>query len=137
VSQVATGDVKPVKRAAELILATFEPLISPEITPEAYEALKNDVLQLCTDAYDLRMMMRRSKEEYAIWTPSPRGTQPARASDFTEFADSFEVEDGKAENGSDDIAYTLFGGLTKHPEYRGEGLCVLEKAQVVLHKITK
>lgn len=132
--QLSPVDVKPVKRAIEVIFSNFEPLISLDIKPEAVDALKSDIAQLCADAFDLRMMMRRSKEEYAIWTATPRGSQPARLSAFAEYADGFDVEDGKADSGSDDIAYTLFGGLTKHPEYRGEGFRVLEKAQVVLHK---
>lgn len=41
-----------------------------------------------------------------------------------------DVEDGK-------ILYTLFGGLAKHPKYRGEDVTIIEKAHAVLAQKTK
>lgn len=117
------------------ILSFLDPIIAPNITAVQSKDLQDDVALLCEDAYYLHMDMRASKEEYAIWTPdlsedSDEGFQPS----VERFAESFGVEGGKSGDGSDQIAYPLFGGLVKHPEYRGEGLTVLETAQVVMKR---
>lgn len=135
IDQLSCGQEPPVKSAADKILRYLEPIISPAITPEQDAALRNDVVQLCEDAYNVRMMMRWSKEDYSVWTPVLSETSnDAWLPNVSDFADGFDVEGGKGNSGSDKIAYTLFGALTKHPEYRGEGLCILEKAHVVLEK---
>lgn len=117
------------------IFSFLDPIIAPNITAVQFKDLQDDVALLCEDAYYLHMDMRASKEEYAIWTPdlsedSEELFQPSVA----RFAESFGVEGGKSGDGSDQIAYPLFGGLVKHPEHRGEGLTVLETAQVVMRR---
>ena len=96
------------------------------------EALEAEILRLCRDAFRLRMNMRGSKEGYACVMPRQAG-KVVLMSENEDLADAFGVEGPKNCEASDEIQYTLFGALVKHPEYRGEEMKVLEKAQVV-HK---
>jgi hypothetical protein len=126
---------KIVRLVVDDVLAFLDPIIAPDITEVQLQDLENEVAQLCEVAYHLRMDMRASKEEYAIWIPNlSKDSDEQLLQRVAEFADSFGVDGGKSGDGSDQIAYTLFGGLVKHPEHRAEGLTTLEKAQVVMRR---
>lgn len=123
---------RPIRDQVLILIDYLDPLVSLTVTRDQKDALMGDLARLCEDAWDFRMMMRRSKEEYNIWLPPPRDGQRARLSEHGDYADGMDVEEGKGGSESDEIAYTLFGGLTKHPVYRDEEMRILEKAHVVL-----
>lgn len=127
---------KPIREVGTALFHYLSPLISPTAQRDLAQALASNLNSLCEDAWEFRMMMRRSREEYCVWTPdsSRHDSLCAKPSELSELVDCMAVERGKIGSESDEIAYTLFGGLTKHPEYRGGELCVLEKAQVVLKR---
>lgn len=78
------------------------------------------------------MMMRKSKDKYVV---EKIGVDAgASLSALESKADPVGVEGGKNSERSDEIAYTMFGALTKQPEGEGHAVKVLEKAQVVLRK---
>jgi hypothetical protein len=117
---------------AERIFKFFTPLISPKVTIREEEEFRAMILKLCQSAFALRMMMRRSKEGYRCEGLVAEKT--TRLVDCEDFAEPQFVENGKQNEGSDEIAYCLFGALTKHPEYKVEGRKVLEKAHVVMRR---
>ncbi|KAH6842400.1 hypothetical protein B0I37DRAFT_381842 [Chaetomium sp. MPI-CAGE-AT-0009] len=119
-------------RAATDIFSLLAPLLSKHVRPSEEEVLRSSILSLCKDAYKLRMMMRKSKDKYAVEKIGLNGLILLSALESK--ADSVAVEGGKNSEGSDEIAYTMFGALTKQPEGEGQPVKVLEKAQVVLKK---
>ncbi|KAH7261555.1 hypothetical protein BKA59DRAFT_447810 [Fusarium tricinctum] len=88
--------------------------------------------KLYSDAFSLRMMMRKSKGGYRCEIPSLDDT--ALASQLRDLVDVHAVENRRPDNSSDEIAYCLFGALTKHQEHMGENIIVLEKAQIVVKR---
>lgn len=98
----------------------------------AREDLWKVILEVCRKAFRLRMMMRMSKEGYECETPDPQAV--CLLSQWEHFAEEFGVEGGKAEDRSDEVAYVLFGALTKDTSNLGGERKVLEKAQVVLKR---
>jgi hypothetical protein len=78
------------------------------------------------------MMMRKSKDKYVVEKIGVDAGVSLSALESK--ADPVAVESGKNSERSDEIAYTMFGALTKQPEGEGHPVKVLEKAQVVLRK---
>jgi hypothetical protein len=117
---------------ADQIFKFFTPLISTKATIEEKDELKAMILKLCQEAFELRMMMRRSKEGYRCEAPTPE--KATRLVDWEDFAEPHYVENGKQNEASDEIAYCLFGPLIKNPEYGIEGRKVLERAHVVMKR---
>jgi hypothetical protein len=111
---------------ADKIFFFFKPLLSGQASG-ARADIYAKILELCKDAFKLRMAMRKSKEGYRCEILNTDKTCET-------LAESFGVENGTNNEASDVICYTLFGALTKHPEYRGERKKVLEKAQVILKR---
>src|SRR5262245_57113474 len=93
------------KRASRAIYDFFEPLVNKHAKTAEVRELEDDILQLCKDAYQLRMKMRRSKEGYAcqIPTTSTSGKLASLVAN-EELAEGFCVENGKNSEGSDAIA---------------------------------
>jgi hypothetical protein len=78
------------------------------------------------------MMMRKSKDKYIVETVKS-GTGVSLSATESK-ADAVAVEGGKNSEGSDEIAYTMFGALTKQGPAEDQPVKVLEKAQVVLRR---
>jgi hypothetical protein len=89
-------------------------------------------VELCKDAFKLKMMMRKSKDTYLVERIGPEVGLPLSA--LEDMVDPVSVEGGKSSESSDDILYTVFGALTKQPQGKDQPVKVLEKAQVVLKK---
>jgi hypothetical protein len=123
------------KYTARKIYEFLTPLISSGTPSRDTENLKSEILKVCQQAFKLKMMVQRSKEGYRCEVPDIRDARDiCYLSRNESLAEGFAVEAGKDADKSDEIAYVLFGALTKHPEYRGEDKNVLEKAQVILRR---
>ena len=123
------------KYTAGIIYDFLTPLISMGASTRDTENLTSDIYKVCKQAFKLKMMMRRSKEGYRCEVPNIIDAGDIRYLSRNEsLAEGFAVEAGKDADKSDEIAYVLFGALTKHPEHRGEDKKVLEKAQVILKR---
>ena len=85
---------------------------------------------MCHEAYELRMMMRRSRVRYACEFP-PKTAKPCFQDEYEGLVESISVEGGKNKEDSGEIAYSLFGGLFKDTE---TGRKVLERAQVIMKR---
>lgn len=117
---------------AEELLTFLAPIINKQVQPQEEKQLRERVLGLCRDAFKLTIMMRKSREEYRCEAKKDRMQSPAAGRDG--WVDAQAVDEGKNDEFGDNIAYVLFGALTKHPAYRGESELVLVKAEVVLEK---
>lgn len=117
---------------AEELLNFLAPIIDKHVQPQEEKQLRERVLGLCRDAFKLTIMMRKSREEYRCEAKKDRMQRPAAGRDS--WVDAQAVDEGKNSEYGDNIAYVLFGALTKHPAYRGESELVLVKAEVVLEK---
>lgn len=109
----------------------FQPLLVHR-DGQRQQQLKDMITTLCSDAFSLRMMMRKSKGGYRCEIPGLDDT--ALVSQLRNLVDVHAVENGGPDDGSDEISYCLFGALTKHQEHIGENMIVLEKAQVVVKR---
>ncbi|KAK4450232.1 hypothetical protein QBC34DRAFT_461534 [Podospora aff. communis PSN243] len=111
----------------------FIPLLSKSLDLNEEEDLRSKLAELCNEAVELRMIMRRSKDRYTCEIPGTAGWSHL-ASSCEDLVETLAVEGGRASQASDEIAYTLFGGLLKQPEFGEGGKMVLEKAMVILKK---
>ncbi|KAK4143974.1 uncharacterized protein C8A04DRAFT_11869 [Dichotomopilus funicola] len=116
--------------AARDIFAILAPLLSTHTRPSEEDALRANILELCKDAFKLRMLMRKSKNRYVVETMDPNGIVLLSACE--DKAESVAVEGGNNSEKSDKVAYMLFGALIKQPLAGDQVVKVLEKAQVVL-----
>ncbi|CAH0033346.1 unnamed protein product, partial [Clonostachys rhizophaga] len=123
------------KIVAHEIFADFALLISPKSGTREQNELREQFQTICDEAWEVAMIMRRSREGHKCFVP-PTGTTKCLFNAYESLVEPITVEGGKNEDGSDEIAYSLFGALVKgaqcHWEATGEG--VLEKAQVVLKR---
>ncbi|KAF4463097.1 phage C domain-containing [Fusarium albosuccineum] len=114
---------------AEQMHDYFTAFIVEEATQEDREKLLEAFTELCNEAYALRLLMRKSKNNYrcvSIGTGVPE-------ENTERYADVFgELED--APNGSKKVALTLFGCLTAHTQNSTDNYRVLEKAQIIVAK---
>ncbi len=122
--------------AAAAIFSILRRNLSHHTGPAEEDALHANILQLCQDAFQLRMLMRKSKHRYTVETvQADKGVSLAAVESKV---DSVSVEGGKSSERSDEIAFAVFGALVKRP-WAGDGTAepavkVLEKAQVVLRR---
>jgi hypothetical protein len=110
------------------IFFILEPILSKNVGAMEEDALRSSILGLCKDAFKIRMMMRKSKDKYVVETIKP-GTKILESE-----AEPVAVEGDKNSEGSDEIVYTMFGALSKHPQDKDQPVKILEKAQVVLRR---
>jgi hypothetical protein len=110
----------------------FAPLISKNATKSLRDELGEKMLNVCTKAVALKMMMQHSKEGYNVQTVNLK--EYPSYSNCRHFMESMGVEDGRASDASDDIAYVLFGVLMKYPMDTVGDNKVLLKAEVILKK---
>ena len=113
---------------ADLMYGFFEPILSEKAGEKGRGELKAQIYELCREAYDLRMMMRKSKARYTCEFP-PTPSIQCFLEDYAQLAEPISVEGGRNKDGSDEIAYTVFGGLIKYTE---TGKRTLERAQVIM-----
>ncbi|OBT46344.1 hypothetical protein VE00_02779 [Pseudogymnoascus sp. WSF 3629] len=117
------------KQTAYQIFDLLAPVLHPKASEKEKDEVYNVIVEVCRQAFNLRIMMRKSKEGYRCELPP----KEARfLSKIEPFADSFGVEGGKADDQSDEIAYCLFGALVKGARHMGGEKKVLDKAQVIL-----
>ncbi|KAM7182985.1 hypothetical protein V8F20_012779 [Naviculisporaceae sp. PSN 640] len=117
---------------SEDIYKFLGPLMDPIQSPQDADELHAKLMELCSEAVNLRMIMRRSRDRYTCEYPGVAGWSHI-ASQCKELVEAMAVEGGRASQASDRIAYTLFGGLVKRSaEYGGGEKKVLENAWVVL-----
>ncbi|KAH6614540.1 hypothetical protein B0J18DRAFT_439604 [Chaetomium sp. MPI-SDFR-AT-0129] len=112
--------------AARDIFAILAPLLSTHTRPSEEDALRANILELCKDAFKLRMLMRKSKNRYVVKTMDPN--EIVLLSACEDKAESVAVEGGNNSEKSDEV----FGALIKQPLAGDQVVKVLEKAQVVL-----
>lgn len=112
---------------AERMYDCFATLIPEGTTLQEREKLRNAFRKLCDQAYALRLLMRKSKENYQC-RPVPFG---ASLDEMGHIANDFGELDVQAD-GRAKVALTLFGALVIQPGSRGEELRLLEKAQVIV-----
>ncbi|KAG8166056.1 hypothetical protein KVR01_004608 [Diaporthe batatas] len=94
------------------------------------ERLQSMALNLCRDAFKLTIMMRKAQDEYRCDAIQHRVGRPT--SNFDTWAEPHAVDGGNNDEAGDDIAYVLFGALTKKSlSYEGIER-VLVKAEVVM-----
>jgi len=118
---------------AEEIFELFRPILAKSATRRQEEEVKAKLLELCSEAVELRMIMRRSRDRYTCEIPGTLGW-PLLASKCEELAETVAVEGGKPNQASDEIVYTVFGGLVKQAEDGDGKKIVLEKALVILKR---
>ncbi|ORY15234.1 hypothetical protein BCR34DRAFT_662103 [Clohesyomyces aquaticus] len=109
----------------------LEPLARKALKSQKAE-LFDKILEVCRKAVALKMLMQRSKEGYSVITLHIKEFPLYSGVGHT--AESMGVEGGKASDASDDIAYVLFGALTKRPNSINREGKVLLKAEVILKK---
>lgn len=120
------------RAVAEDIYEFLKPLSVKSIQHHQEDELRAKLLELCTEAFDLRMIMRRSTDRCTCEIPG-YGEWSLFARECEELAETLAVEGGRPNQTSDEIAYPLFGGLVKQSAEYGEGKKnVLEKALVIL-----
>ncbi|KFA51339.1 hypothetical protein S40293_10817 [Stachybotrys chartarum IBT 40293] len=121
------------RMVAPAMFAHFVPVISPKSGTKQQGELQKQFQSICDEAWDLAILMRRSREGYKCIVP-PTGRSKCFINAYETLVEPITVEGGKNEDRSDEIAYSLFGALVKganHEESKGG---VLEKAQVVLKR---
>lgn len=100
--------------------------------PEAETRGKKMLEQICNDAFDLSLMMRKAKDYIYV-----NRTIAAKGEPISEY-DSVIEEEASEPAGSNNekpqaIAYMLAGALLKHPKDSPNDTIVLEKAQAVVY----
>lgn len=90
-------------------------------------------MDLCKEAFNFTIMMRKSREEYRCESLKDEIQHPVAG--LWDWVESQAVDEGKINEVGDSITSVLFGALAKQPAYRGEGKKKpLVKAEVVLEK---
>ncbi|KAF2185553.1 hypothetical protein K469DRAFT_707788 [Zopfia rhizophila CBS 207.26] len=110
--------------------AFFDPLISKRATKSQRDELWDKMLDVCHRAFKLRIMMLRSKEGYTVQLLDVK--EYPCYSKLEHFAEMLDVEGGKSVDASDEVAYYLFGALTKYAKHLGGDRKILVKAEAVL-----
>lgn len=118
--------------ATQLIIWDFLSILETN-SPEAEEKGKQMLAQICNDAVDLSLMMRKAKDQYFVdMMPMAEGTF---ISDHENSIDEEAHEvPGSKENVPQSIAYIIAGALVKCPKENLQEIKVLEKAQAVVYK---
>jgi len=110
----------------------FAPLISKRATESQRKEIWEKMVEVCQKSVKLKMMMQRSKEGYIVQSLDTK--ESSIYPHMEHFAESMGVESGMSADASDDIAYLLFGGLTKYAKHPGGERKTLVKAEVILKK---
>ncbi|KAH8196245.1 hypothetical protein TruAng_009602 [Truncatella angustata] len=105
-----------VRRIVDKIAKFCEPVVIRN--DRARDTFKQELTLLCKDAFDLRMILRRSEDGYRCEVVPSAPDRAYLVSNWDYLVEPQGVEEGKNNQASDEIAYTLFGALTK---LRGDG----------------
>ncbi|KAF4503345.1 phage C domain containing protein [Fusarium agapanthi] len=117
------------KALARQMYDDFAPFIVDEATREDKEKLLEGFMELCDKAYFLRLLMRKSKNNYQCRSSS-LGI-PVEGSDH--WADVFGELEG-TRSGRNTVVLTLFGVLVAQPGNCTNELRILEKAQIIVRR---
>lgn len=105
----------------------FAPFIVDEATREDKEKLLEGFMELCDEAYILRLLMRKSKNNYQCHSMS----LDVPVEGYDRWADVFGELEG-TQSGRNTIVLTLFGVLVAQTGNSRNELRVLEKAQIIV-----
>lgn len=119
-------------RVASLIYDFLLPLAVQQSSDNDRRALRDTVEEMCDQAVAFRMMMRRSKDLYAVKVPGEGGLPRYISACRDMLVQAMGVEGGQNSEADDEIVYTVFGALTKVSQYGGGDELVLEPAHVIL-----
>lgn len=118
----------------DLISTSIYTFFQPLLSNWASEAeLQAKIQELCQEALDFRLLMRRCKDFYLVKVPGENGVPLSESECDEEYVHPFGVEGG-GNQASDEIAYTVFGALVKRPELGGDEERVLEPAWVIMKR---
>jgi hypothetical protein len=128
-AELLGGQTKLPESTATLIWDFMVPILPQSKTAEK-EADKL-IRKLCDDAFNLAILMRKSKDKYIVGAPK----ENTLMSSF-EGAEPQDTERGgpTVSRESPVIAFCLFGALIKRPEHNPDERMVLEPAHVVQFK---
>lgn len=121
------------EKTAEELYAILQPLIVKRAGKSDVDNLRTSIRRLCQDANELRLLMRKSKDDYYC-VDIPTGK-------VLDGADHLACPFGATTGGKNDrsghvgvmVAFTLFGALVKDPQPSAEKTRVLERAQVIMN----
>ncbi|KAJ4245771.1 hypothetical protein NW762_013895 [Fusarium torreyae] len=112
---------------AEQMYDYFTAFVVEEVTQEARRRLFESFVELCNEAYALRLLMRKSKTDYWCLSMEVGTTE----NDVERCADVYgELED--TGHGRSRVALTLFGALGVYTPSSPDGIRILERAQVLV-----
>jgi hypothetical protein len=127
------------KKTADAILEFLSPIPLRDSRDESL--IKTKVLELCEEAFRLKLMMRKSKEGYQCEVPDTEGGPCLLVPNHESLVEPMAVEGGKPSQAGNEIAYTLFAALTKQGASSSSSSSsgdkrrlVLEKAHVILKR---
>ena len=113
---------------AEMIMQRISPFVPSLAAPRVKTVIRPAVEKLSKDAIALVMQMRKSRDRYAVECVPPRTV----LDDYRTLADDMDTEGKELDGGIEEVAYTLFGALTKYTEAAPTKRVILEKSQVVV-----
>lgn len=119
------------ERVAEQLLILLAPICNDQ-SRSLEKGLRSLALNLCKDAFNLTIMMRKSRDEYRCDALQNRVGHPI--ADFENWAEAHAVDEGANSEAGENIAYVLFGALAKKSTYHGGMERVLVKAEVVMER---
>lgn len=115
--------------AADYIAQFMEPL-SSKSAPSTTQPLDRLMLQLCEKAYQLTLLLRRSKSRYT-YENIKRGTVIDVYNVLDISPQAFDGPELEEPIGAS-VAFTIFGALVKYPDLTPDERHVLDKSHVVL-----
>lgn len=118
------------------IFGFFQPLFAKQVSQSDTNEVLGKIKEVCEEAVDLGMLMRRSRDLYMVKVPGKDLPRFQKACGEL-LVQPMGVEGGKGSEASDEIAHTLFGALVKQPEHGDGRQLVLEVAHVILKKEEK
>jgi hypothetical protein len=123
-----------VDKTADAIYEALKPLLVRGVSRHDKKEVLDKMTDLCNDAFQLCMVLRDSKGQYACEILGGEEV-PCFLNKCPELAEPVAVEGGKSNEAGEEIVYTLFGGLVRCLDSAG-GIerRVLEKADVILNR---
>jgi len=113
---------------AEMIMQRISPFVQSLAAPRVKGIIRPAVDKLSKDAVSLVLQMRKSRDHYVVECVPPQTI----FDDYRKLADDMDTEGREIEDGIEEVAYTLFGALTKYTEAAPTKRVILEKSQVVI-----
>lgn len=101
-------------------------------SPDADQKGKQMLQQICDDAVDLALLMRKAKDHLYVDMLSTASGRPVSGYDSIIEEEAKEARDSTKK--SQTVAYILAGALVKCPKDNPSGEIILEKAQAVVYE---